>query len=227
MKTLNWLIMSMFLLAGCASLTPSFWYCRKVGIVAGQERFQSRLRGLVGCCGGQLEDRAGIGLGVISPGVEQVHLTVLLPTGTSGIKARLLPVEPRFHPRIRGLDDGAVVKDSLLHAIEMALDGVLRLLRRRHRVALESLQPAVDPMELDPEFAAKAVNMLAHVSCSSSAACSVRRPLGAREPLRPYGRYGDGGTKSCAVTNSRGSTVTAGAHDVLLGTTREIHRIPD
>src|SRR5215212_6554768 len=206
---MNWLIMSMFLLAGYARITPSFWNCRKVGIVAGQERFQSRLRGLVGCCGGQLEDRAGIGLGVVSPVVEQVHLTGLLPTGTSVIEAGLLPVEPRFHPRIRCLDDGSVVKNSLLHAIEMALHSVLRLLRRRHGVALESLQPAVDPMEFDPEFAAKAVNMLAHVSCSSSAACSVRRPLGAREPLCPYGPYGDGATKSCAVTNSRGSTVTA------------------
>ena len=40
---------------------------------------------------GELEHRAGIGLGVISPGIEEVHLTVLFPTGTSGIEAGLLP----------------------------------------------------------------------------------------------------------------------------------------
>src|SRR5215213_11721169 len=74
------------------------------------------------------------------------------------------------------LDDGSVVKDALLNSIEMALYGVLRLLRRRHGVALESLQPAVDPVELDPEFAAKAVNVLAHVMLLLPSR-PVRRPL--------------------------------------------------
>ena len=49
---------------------PDLRHRRPVRIVAGQERFQRRLRGLVRRCGGQIEHRTGIGFRVVSPGVE-------------------------------------------------------------------------------------------------------------------------------------------------------------
>ena len=51
--------------------------------------------------------------------------------------------------------------DALLHPIELALHSVLRLLRGRHGVALERLQPAVDPVKLDTRIAAEPVDGLA------------------------------------------------------------------
>jgi hypothetical protein len=91
-----------------------------------------------------------------------VHLPVFFPVSTVPVEAVLLSIKPSFNTRVGRLDRDPVVVDALLNPVELALDGELGLLRGRHRVAFERLQPAIDAVQLDAKVAAKSVDVLSH-----------------------------------------------------------------